>query len=103
MENHYFPQAKNYVYQASEDAPISGFASLADSRLAALFVEPESQGQGIGYALMSFVAQCQPRLELAVFEQNLNALRFYYNFGWRLKERSLHAETKAWQLRLEYP
>lgn len=103
MPQHYLPLAKNYVYQPSPAAPLAGFASVVWHKLAALFVAPEQQGQGIGWALLTHVTQLQPLLELDVFEQNLDALRFYYRFGCRLKERGQHPETQAWQLTLVYP
>lgn len=103
MQQQYLPMAKNYVYQTTPAAPLQGFVSMMQSQVAALFVAPELQGQGIGRALLTHVSQLQPMMELNVFEKNLNALRFYYRFGFRLKDRSLHPQTQAWQLTLVYP
>jgi len=59
-----------------------GFAVFAPSRLDHLYVDPSSQGQGVGTALLSRVKQALPAgFDLWTFQPNAGARRFYERHG----------------------
>ncbi|WP_084166532.1 GNAT family N-acetyltransferase [Stutzerimonas azotifigens] len=80
MRTHYLPSADVRVYE--RDGTVLGFCALQENVLAALFVDPEAQGQGIGTALL-----CEARrlagghLELSVYQRNRDAVAFYQRHG----------------------
>jgi GNAT superfamily N-acetyltransferase len=61
-----------------------GFAALQGDRLEHLYVEPSSQGQGVGEALLDKAKRRRPELHLRVFEQNPGARAFYERSGFAL-------------------
>ena len=67
-----------------EDEGLLGFASVDDSMLNYLYVEPEAIGRGIGSALYRHVLERRPAgLTFWVFKQNERARRFYERHGAR--------------------
>ena len=74
MRNVYLPMADTYVLE--EAGTTVGFISTVQHALAALFVHPRDQGKGYGRALLQFVKDRDPKLELKVYKENGNAFRF---------------------------
>ncbi|WP_299587995.1 GNAT family N-acetyltransferase [uncultured Microbulbifer sp.] len=70
MRNIYLPSSETYTYERQTE--IAGFYSLNGHSLAALFVYPHLQGQGIGKQLLSHAKSKQPHLTLAVYKENVD-------------------------------
>ena len=72
------------VIVAEEDRIVVGFAVLARRELRSLYVEPSSQGQGLGRALLrASESRLAPgTATLWVIERNNPACAFYERAGW---------------------
>ena len=81
MRDVYLPLAETVVYD--QDGTIQGFASLYKNSLAAIFVLPEFQGQGIGKQLMEKVKSLRGELNLTVYKKNANSIAFYERCGFK--------------------
>lgn len=80
-----------------EKGEFLGFVSIIEDRfLAAMFVAPKAARRGIGRALMQHVQQRYPFLILEVYQENLQALRFYMAQGFRVID-------SAWQEQTQHP
>jgi GNAT superfamily N-acetyltransferase len=72
-----------YVFEAS--GRVVGFAVVKADELDALYVDPESQRQGVGSALFARTIQTRPEgFRFWVFRNNTRARRFYEARGCRL-------------------
>ncbi|MFN3652190.1 MAG: N-acetyltransferase [Armatimonadota bacterium] len=99
VRNTYLPLADTWVYE--EEGEVRGFISLLESHVAALFVRPESQGQGIGRQLLQHARSLRGRLSLDVFTENVRSRAFYARCGFRETKESLHVPTGRLQVRME--
>jgi putative acetyltransferase len=72
---------------------VVGFASLVGDDLAALFVEPGSQCEGIGAALLEHVKAIRARLSLSVYVENDRAAAFYGRHGFERIAEKIEPET----------
>lgn len=68
------------VFLAQADRPLGFIALHGGSEIAGLFVEPASQGQGVGRALLNYVKD-QDTLRLEVAAPNFEARGFYQSEG----------------------
>lgn len=75
MRNVYLPASLNYVYE--QNGTVLGFYSLHEDTLAAIFVAPEHQRQGVGSALVKHAKSQRTRLSLTVYTQNRASHGFY--------------------------
>ena len=75
MRDIYLPASETYVYEC--DTKVIGFYSLYENSLPAIFVSPESQGQGTGKALLSHAKNQRTSLTLSVFQANKASYQFY--------------------------
>lgn len=75
MRNVYLPASENYVYE--QGGGILGFYALHDDTLAAIFVAPEHQGQGVGSALIKHAKTQRAKLNLTVYTKNRASCDFY--------------------------
>ena len=67
-----------------ENGGILGFASIDDSMLNYLYIEPDAIGSGVGSALYRHVVERRPAgFTFWVFQQNERARRFYERQGAR--------------------
>lgn len=72
----------SWVYE--ENNKIKGFVSLHEHRLLMLFVDPISQGKGIGRLLIQHAKTCCfSYLELFVFENNKQGIAVYEKMGFK--------------------
>lgn len=69
------------VWVAEVDGAVSGFASVRDGELTALYVDPAAQGAGVGTSLLREAGAAGART-LCVAEANEQARRFYERHGW---------------------
>lgn len=91
MRDVYLPAAASRVIET--DGGVSGFYSLHDGTLAALFVAPEYQGKGLGSHLLSDAKIHLPMLELAVSSANAGAVAFYQRHGFEVLEERADEHT----------
>lgn len=88
----YLPNALTWV---QDDDGIQGFISVLEQQfVGALFVRPAAQRQGTGRALMRSVQQRYPALSLEVYQQNLKAVAFYREMGFRVVEDAWQPDTQ---------
>ena len=84
VRDQYMPIAKTFVYK--EDSVIKGFISIIEgSFIGALFIKKECQGQGIGLKFINHCKELYPKLELAVYADNVSAVNFYKRCGFKMK------------------
>jgi putative acetyltransferase len=79
MEKTYIPASDTYVFIEGE--VIKGFFSLCGDTLAAMFVSPDYQGNGIGQRLMGKATSVRDKLSLAVYQENSKGIDFYRKCG----------------------
>ncbi|MGB6190424.1 MAG: GNAT family N-acetyltransferase [Aeromonas molluscorum] len=79
LRSRYLTRAEVWVYE--DDGELQGFIALVDDYLAALFVRPDSQGRGIGHALLQNAKTQVTSLHARVFTENDPAVRFYRQHG----------------------
>lgn len=91
MRDGYLPSAKVYVYE--KEGHVVGFYALRQSTLAALFVAPNYQGQGIGRELLNHAKAEQASLNLAVFKANEGAISFYMSQGFKVASEQTNPAT----------
>ncbi|TQF67669.1 N-acetyltransferase [Pseudoalteromonas luteoviolacea] len=96
MKHVYLPSSRNYVY--IKDSKIIGFYALLDDTLAAIFVLPERQGQGIGKQLIADAKSRCHSLQLAVYKRNLASVEFYKKQGFEIAGEELEELTGQQQL-----
>lgn len=85
MEDVYLPMAGTWL--AERDGRTLGFICLLKDHIAALFVDPDAQGQGIGRALLDHAASRHPRMTLEVYTDNTSAMGFYEHYGFTVESR----------------
>lgn len=92
VRNKYIPISKTYIYK--EDDIIKGFISILNNNfIGGLFVANDSQGQGIGKALIDTVKNELNGLTLNVFKENVRALKFYKREGFEVVSKSIDSAT----------
>lgn len=79
MRQHYLPQAETFVLEVQ--GKVLGFLCLHENQLAALFIAPGSQGQGLGHQLMAHAKRQRRVLTLSVYCANTRAAAFYQACG----------------------
>ena len=86
------PETKTFVLE--ENGQIVGFATfISETCMAGFFVDPTSQGVGLGRYLMEHVQSHKQTIELAVYEKNQKAVRFYRNNGFSQAAKNLDEST----------
>lgn len=100
MRNLYLPRAENLVFE--EEGKVSGFISLVGTRVCALFVAPESQGRGIGSALLEHAKALKGKLSLRVYRENKKAPGFYEKHGFTAAGEEIDGHTGCVQLLMEW-
>ncbi|MCM5554976.1 GNAT family N-acetyltransferase [Pleomorphomonas sp. NRK KF1] len=93
IEEKYLPNAETWV-ACLEGAPV-GFISLLGNFVGGLFVASNRQGHGIGRALIAHALALKGELELEVYTDNTQAVRFYRSLGFA--EMSRRAEDDEGQ------
>ncbi|WP_338166733.1 GNAT family N-acetyltransferase [Vibrio sp. 10N] len=96
MRNVYLPNAEVYVYELA--GRVVGFYALVDNELAALFVEPQAQGSGIGMRLLMDARKKRDTLSFSVYKHNCRAIGFYHRCGFCIVDESTDPHTGHLQL-----
>jgi len=92
VKEQYMPMAKTFVYK--EDSIVSGFISIIEgSFIGAVFVAKEYQGQGIGLKLINHCQTLYPKLELAVYVDNIGAVNFYKRCGFEIQVEQANEDS----------
>ena len=91
-------QIRNYVPQAFKQVEhlliiidheqIKGFMGINDQKVEMLFIDAKARGKGYGSKLLNYGIQELNIDELAVNEQNPQAVGFYEHLGFKVVERS---------------
>lgn len=72
MRDLYIPASETYVYET--EGTIKGFFSLHEATLAAIFVAPGCQGEGIGKQMIEKAKTLRSRITLEVYKENQNSV-----------------------------
>jgi putative acetyltransferase len=96
MREIYLPAAHSQVLCLGDQ--LLGFYSLHEGSLAALFVAPARQGQGLGKAMLEHAKRQRPALRLQVYRQNLAACDFYLYQGFQIEgeQQDPHTGCAEW-------
>ncbi|HPX05597.1 MAG TPA: N-acetyltransferase [Tenuifilaceae bacterium] len=91
MREVYIPSADTWV--ADYEGMLVGFVSLNEEMLAALFVHPFFQGNGIGKQLLQFAMEQSDSLVLSVYKENKRAMDFYRKQGFEAIQEQVDKHT----------
>lgn len=83
------------VYLAEETGNVCGFIALVENKIAAIFVSPKHQRKGIGKRLISFAKKIKTQLELNVYQDNKNSVKFYELNDFKILKETVDDEIKA--------
>ena len=101
VKDEYLKKANTYVYV--EDDTIKEFVSVLDDYyIGALFVRREYKRQGIGRKLLNYVKERYDRLELNVYEKNMDAILFYVSQGFVNQKIQIDGETNEKEYVMEW-
>lgn len=100
MKYKYLPISE--VYLAVKDKAVLGFIALVSDNLAAIFVEPKLQGEGIGSLLLDYAKSIRNVLWLKVYENNNTGTKFYKNRGFKVKSKLIDKETGETELVMKW-
>ena len=100
IRNIWLSEAETWVFEAA--GRTVGFLSLIGNEVGAIFVDPYSQGQGVGTALMDHAVSLRGELFLDVFEDNAIGRRFYDGFGFKFEHTHVHEQSGHTQMRLSF-
>lgn len=82
------------VLVAKEHSGVVGFVHAKNGWVNHLYVDPAFQNQGVGKALLEEVKKQNPNgLNLWVFEENVNGIKFYEREGFELVEKRGKAQA----------
>lgn len=84
MRSRYLPASQVDVFCDESTGEVIAFIATVDDYIAALFVDPDRQGQKIGVSLLKFRMERSDNLRLRVYAQNERAIRFYHRYGFRI-------------------
>ncbi|PHM66097.1 N-acetyltransferase [Xenorhabdus sp. KJ12.1] len=84
MRNIYIPASEVYVY--TQNQKVIGFYALHNDILAAIFVSPDSQRQGVGKKLIMDAKSRRTELTLSVYQENKSSYDFYLSQGFYVAE-----------------
>lgn len=88
----YLPHSTTYVYESKKS--VQGFISIIEGNfIGALFVHPNNQGNGIGSALLKEALSHYPQVNLAVYKDNLSAIRFYESKGFKIVQEQTNEDS----------
>ncbi|MDH6354567.1 putative acetyltransferase [Dysgonomonas sp. PH5-45] len=101
VKNEYLPGATSYVYE--EEGTVKAFVSIVDDYfIGALFVGEEYQRLGVGNELINYCKEIYSRLDVTVYAENANAVKFYEKEGFRIIERRPDFDTKREELLMRW-
>lgn len=106
----YLPNVATWVFE--NEGTVTGFISLLENEVMAIFVDPQHQSLGYGKALMDHaVAEANDLeasdleagdVEVVVFKENPIGRRFYERYGFKFVTEFIHEPTQQMCHRLAY-
>lgn len=100
MREIYIPNSDTYIFKENEIT--KGFFSLHGDTLAAMFVSPEFQGNGIGFKLMDKAKSLRSMLELTVYKENPKSIEFYKKCGFKTIKEKVDEHTGHIEILMKY-
>ncbi|WP_028303590.1 N-acetyltransferase [Oceanospirillum maris] len=100
MRDVYIPASETFVYEA--EGEVVGFYSLYESNLAAIFVTPNSQGEGLGRVLINDAKNRRESLQLTVYKENAPSIKFYEKHGFTVLGEQIDEHTGHLEFIMEY-
>lgn len=100
MKTIHLPASETVIVR--DKTNILGFISTKDHYLAALFIEPEHQGKGLGRKLLKHIQRNSSFLELKVFAKNLSAVKFYQKNGFKIVDEKIGKDTGEREFIMEW-
>lgn len=91
MRDVYIPASETYVIE--DQSRVLGFCCLLGNQLAALFVDPDQQGKGLGKQLLGHVKSLRDELTLAVYKENGPSFAFYQSQGFVVVKEQIDEQT----------
>lgn len=91
MASIYLPNSETYL--AFIEEKIIGFVAMVDNLLAAIFVDNQIQGKGIGKKLLNFAKVTRTMIQLKVYKKNTNTVYFYKSNGFEIMSENKEEET----------
>ena len=85
------PNSEIYMYILKEK--IVGFIGLNNNHIEGIFVDTNSQCNGIGSALLNKAKENRNNLTLTVYQKNINAIDFYIKNGFTIVGENLDKNT----------
>lgn len=85
------PNTEIYVYILKEN--IVGFIGLDRNYIEGIFIDTDSQGNGIGTALLNKVKGNRKNLTLSVYKKNTNAISFYKKNNFIIESENIDKDT----------
>jgi putative acetyltransferase len=101
MRRQYLPASEVWVYDDDLTGEVVGFAALRDHFVAALFVDPARQGEGIGFQLIEKIKSKHRQIDLNVFKENEPSVAFYRRQGFTTVGEGVdpHTGHPEWHMR----
>lgn len=100
MRTQYLPMSETYT--ATINNKMIGFISLVNNYLAAIFIKHETQGKGIGTALINHAKDIRETLQLKVFVKNKLSVEFYKKNGFKIKSETNDSATGEKEFTMEW-
>lgn len=100
MAKKYLPDSETYL--AIEEGNIVGFISMIDNYLAAIFVQTDKQGSGIGKKLLNYIKERRATILLKVYKQNSNSVHFYENQEFKVLSENKEEITNEIEFVMEW-
>ncbi|OOE73086.1 GNAT family N-acetyltransferase [Salinivibrio sp. ML290] len=100
MRSAYLPMAEVWVME--RDGAIEGFYAMHGQTLAAIFVAPKKQGQGVGSQLLRHAQQQQNYIDLTVYQKNHASYAFYLRHGFQADRAQTDPHTGEREWRMVY-
>lgn len=100
MRDVYIPASETFIFES--EGKVNGFYSLYGDNLAAIFVAPELQGNGIGAALLDDAKNRRKNLRLTVYKENIPSINFYEKQGFIGIDEKVDEHTGHPELIMEF-
>lgn len=100
MRKEYLPASEVWVVEI--EGAVKGFCAMHENELAALFVAPGAQRDGIGGELMELAQSQRAQLHLTVYAQNPGAVSFYERHGFTRVGAQTDEATGAEEILMEW-
>ncbi|TRX72688.1 GNAT family N-acetyltransferase [Carboxylicivirga sp. M1479] len=100
MATQYLPGSECYL--ALNEEEIVGFVAMVEDYLAAIFVQTNMQGSGIGKKLLDFIKSKREAIQLKVYKNNFKSIQFYKQQGFSVLSESIEESTNEIEYYMEW-